>query len=389
MRPVFVVLRKELLDGVRDRRSLLSLFLFPLVGPLMVSLILTLASEQAGKGNPLELPMVGRDNAPGLIAFLEGRNVKVVDPPADPVHAVQQRTVPLVLVVPDDYGKRFRQARPATVELIHNKFRSDKHAGSARRVRKLVGAYAGQVGTLRLLARGVSPELVQPVVVQEVDLSTPKSRAALFLGFIPMFVLLAAFIGGIYSATDATAGERERGSLEPLLLNPITRRKLVLGKWLATSVFSCLTVVLTLVCTVAALSRVSVDELGVSLSLAPKDAVLVLIVALPLALLASAGQVLVASFARSFREAQTYLSLMVFLPTLPAALVTVVPIKSQLWMMALPVFGQQVLLMDVIRGNPVSPLGIVVAALVALGGALACVHVTAALFRRERIIYGR
>ena len=145
----------------------------------------------------------------------------------------------------------------------------------------------------------------------------------------------------------------------------------------------------TLACTLVALSRVSVEELGISsLSLEPSAVVDVLLATLPLALFASAAQLLTASFARSFREAQTYLSLMVFVPTLPAALVTVMPLKSQLWMMAIPVFGQQVLLMDVIRGDAI-PLGwVAVAAAVSVAGALVCLHLTAALFRRETIVYG-
>ena len=115
----------------------------------------------------------------------------------------------------------------------------------------------------------------------------------------------------------------------------------------------------------------------------------VLLATLPLALFASAAQLLTASFARSFREAQTYLSLMVFVPTLPAALVTVMPIESQLWMMTVPVFGQQVLLMDVIRGDPIVTGWVVVAAAVSTVGALICLHLTASLFRRETIVYGR
>jgi len=387
--PVAVVFKKELVDGLRDRRALVSLFLFPLVGPVLISFILSQTTGQLSSDEAMRLPVVGRDHAPSLVTFLDERGLDIVDAPADPVGAVAERQERLVLIIPDDYGERFDAGRPATLQLVTDEYRTDGQ-GAAARTRELIQAYSAQVGTLRLLARGVTPDLAKPVAVQEVDVSTPKSRAAVFLNFIPMFVLLAAFIGGMFSATDATAGERERGSLEPLLLNPVTRRALVYGKWLASVVFACSTVLSTLILTLVALSRVSVEELGLgSLSLEPLAVVQVLACTLPLALFASAAQVLTASFARSFREAQTYLSMMVFIPTLPAALLTVTTVKAKLWMMLVPVLGQQVLLMDIIRGDAV-PVGWVVAAgAVSLVGAMLCMQLTANLFRREAIIYGR
>jgi sodium transport system permease protein len=387
LNPIRVVFLKELTDGVRDRRSLMSLLVFPVVGPLIIALMLAMTPELLADDNEISLPVIGRENAPALITFLEDRGVVIVDAPADPMGAIRSRKLDVVLVIPDDYSTRFRAGRPATVELFGDAF--NDRGGAARRTRRLLQGYATKVGTLRLLARGVSPDLATPVAVQDVDLSTPRSRAAIFLNFIPMFVLLAAFIGGMYSATDSTAGERERGSLEPLLLNPITRRALVLGKWLAAVAFSAFTLTFTFFCTLVALGRVPIDELGISLTLEPFDIAIVLATTLPLAFFASAAQLLAASFARSFREAQTYLSLMVFIPTLPAALLTVSPLDSELWMMAIPVLGQQVIMMDVIQGDAVQPVAIVLAGVAALAGALICVRFTAVLFQREQIIEGR
>jgi sodium transport system permease protein len=390
MSPIRVVFAKELIDGLRDRRSLMSLLLFPLVGPMLIAFILSQTTAKIASEIDELLPVRGAHNAPGLIAFLDERGMDIVAPPDDPLEAVARRDIDVVLIIPDDFGERFRKGQPAPVQIVSDEFRTDRQRPAAARLRKLIAAYSAQLGTMRLLAHGTSPDLAQPIRVHNVDVSTEKSRAALFLNFIPMFVLLAAFIGGMFMATDSTAGERERGSLEPLLLNPVSRRTLVIGKWLATVVFSSFTVLLTLTCTLVALSRISVEELGISsLSLAPDEIAMVLVATLPLSLLASAAQMLTASFARSFREAQTYLSLMVFIPTLPAALVTVTPLQSELWMMAVPVLGQQVLLMDVIRGDQISLGGAFLAALVAVIGTFACILAAAALFRRERIVYGR
>jgi len=386
--PILLVFRKEVLDGFRDRRSLLSLLLFPLVGPALAALMLTVSADRLASGDATALPVVGRDNAPELVAFLEGHGVELQPPPADVEAAVRDRDVFLVLVIPDDYPARFRSGRPATVELIVDQSRAEA-LGSVRRVRELVEAYATSVGMLRLLARGVNPELALPVKVQEVDLSTPQKRAAIFLNLIPMFVLLGAFIGGMYTATDSTAGERERGSLEPLLITPISRRSLVLGKWLATVLFSTCTVLLTFVFAVAALSQVPMASFGISLSLGPTEVVGVLLAVLPLPFCVAGVQMMVASFARSFKEAQTYLSLMSFIPMLPALMLMLDPGKGELWMTPIPVFGQQVLLSEVLRGEAIPFASFGLAAISAIACGLICVYLTAALFRRERIIYGR
>lgn len=388
MNRVFVVFWKELVDGLRDKRSIFSLLLFPLLGPVLISVVLTQTAEQLSGADGVELPVVGRDNAPALVRFLEERDIEIVEPPADVLGAVREREVHAVLIIPDDYGARFRAGKPASVELVMDESRTDATV-TIRRVEALLEGYARSVGTLRLLAHGVSPELMTPVKVQRVDLSTPKKRAAVFLNLIPMFVLIASFIGGMYTATDSTAGERERGSLEALLITPIARRSLVMGKWLTTVVFSSFNVVFTLAASLLALSRVPVEKMGITLSLSPADTAGVLLAILPLSVFVGSAQLMVASFARTFKEAQTYLSLMIFFPMVPGMLATFSPIKTQLWMMLVPVLGQQQLLSDVIRGEPVAPLAFVLAAVSSLVLGLACVRGTAFLFRRESIVYGR
>jgi sodium transport system permease protein len=304
------------------------------------------------------------------------------------VGAVRDREVDAVLIIPDDYGERFRDAKPAHVELVVDESRTDAMP-TVRRVEALIEAYGKSVGTLRLLAHGTDPHLSQPVDLHKVDLSTPKKRAAMFLNIIPMFVLIASFIGGMYTAMDSSAGERERGSLEPLLITPIARRSLVLGKWLTTLSFSAFNVVFTFAAALVALYRVPTVEVGLSLSLTASDVASVLGVVLPLCFLVPSVQLLVSCFARTIKEAQTYLSLMIFLPMVPGMMATIKPIKTKLWMTAVPVLGQQQLLSDIIRGDPVEPLGYLLAAASCLVLGLACVVATAHLFGRERIIYGR
>ena len=388
MNPVIAVFRKEIVDSLRDRRSLFSLLMFPLMGPLLISVMLTQTAERMSGADGTKLPVVGRDNAPALVRFLEDRGVEIEPPPDDVEGVVRDREVDAVLVIPDDYGERFREAKPAPVELVVDDSRTDAST-TVRRVEALIDAYGRSVGTLRFLAHGTTPELMEPAKVQRIDLSTPKKRAALFLNLIPMFVLIASFIGGMHTAMDATAGERERGSLEPLLITPIDRRALVMGKWLTTVLFSSFNVVFTFAGALIALSRVPTADMGMTLSLSPLDVVLVLMAVLPLSVFVGSVQLLVSSFARTIKEAQTYLSLMIFAPMLPGMFTMLTPMKTKLWMTMVPMLGQQQLLSDLIRGEPVMPLGFLLAGVSSLVLGLGCVVATAALFQRERIVYGR
>jgi sodium transport system permease protein len=387
MRFAGAVFRKEMLDSLRDRRSLLSALLFPLFGPVLVALMFTFIARTQGAEKPLELPVVGRENAPNLVAHLEARGAVLELPSGDLEVAVRDGDHHVVLVIPPEFGAELRAGRPASLELVIDSSRNEART-SVRRTRRLLGEYSRKTAALRLLARGVHPDVSRPLAIEEIDLSTPQKAAANVLNMIPMFVLLAAFIGGMYVATDTTAGERERGSFEPLLINPVPRRALAAGKWLATVVFSAVSVVLTLFCSVLALGFVPLEDLGITMTLGAAQSIGLLAATLPLAFLAAGIQLVIATFARSFREAQTYLSLLMFVPMLPAVFFSVSPIKSALWMMPVPVLGQQVLLMDVIRGESVDAVGFVLAAVSSLALAAVFLEVTARLFRRERIIFG-
>jgi len=385
---IWVVLRKELVDGTRDTRALLPLLLAPLLGPLIIMLVFMQVVEQAAPERTTELPVVGAAHAPGLIAYLGKHGVEVVAPPADPVEAVRTGQVPLVLIIPPEYGAAFRANKSAELELIIDSSRNDA-AGPTALVRKLITAHGEGVGRLRLLARGVSPSLADPIVVQETQLATPKKRAAIFLEMLPMFVLLATFLGGMPLALDSTAGERERGSLEPLLITATPRYALVLGKWLAACLFATVTALATMALMLVAFSQVPFERLGLSLAVSAGEAGWMLAAILPLALLFPAVQLLVASFSRTVKEAQTYLSLGVLVPMLPAMLTSLQAIELQDWMVAVPVLGQQALLTRSIHGEPYGAAGYLVAGVGALVLALLCVRAAAALFRRERIIFGR
>jgi sodium transport system permease protein len=225
--------------------------------------------------------------------------------------------------------------------------------------------------------------------VEAVDLSTPERLAASILNMIPIFLVMACFIGGLNVAIDTMAGERERGSLESLLLNPVERGTLVLGKWLATTVFSCVTVVVVAVAFTVIAKRIPLQDLGVKVRLEPATALAMLGAVLPMALLSSAAQMLVSTFARSYKEAQTYLQLLMMLPTLPGMVLALSPIQSQMWMYGVPVLGQQLLVSELMRGESLGVLPFVLSTVGCLALTALCLTQISRLLSDERIVFGR
>jgi sodium transport system permease protein len=382
------VFRKELLDGLRDRRSIFSALMFPLVGPLMIMFMFQAIAERESAAHDITLPVAGAEHAQSLVDHLEQNGVLVTEAPEDPEAAVKSREADLVLVIDEKYPESWSEAKPATVRLVVDGARDDTRS-KVGRVRRLIQGYGQQIGMLRLVARGVSPELANPVAVEEVDVASAQKLSARVLSFVPMFVIMAAFIGGMNIAIDTTAGERERGSLEALLVNPISRQAIVLGKWLTAVVFACFATVLTLAVCVIVLRNIPLEELGLRFDLGLVEVVGVLAASIPMAPMAAGLQMLVATFARSFKEAQTYLSLLIFIPMLPAVAMSIYPIKTEAWMSAVPALGQQVLLMDVIAAEHPALWMFLASGAASLLVGYVCVAVTAKLFQRERIVYGR
>ncbi len=381
------VFAKEALDAARDRRSLTSALSFALFGPLVLGLALATIAKKSGDG-PLKLAVDGAAHAPSLIHFLEQNRVEIEPPPADVVAAVRRGDLKLALVIPPGYGKDFRAARPAEIQLVHDAARIGSST-PVRRVERLLQRYSGQIAGLRLAARGISPQVVQPVEVAQIDLSTAASRAALALGSFPIFFLMSAFIGGMNVAIDTTAGERERGSLESLLVHAVPRMDLVVGKWMASVAFNLLAVVLTLFFSFLVLRWDRLQRMDLPVALSVEDALRFLVLLLPLALLVPALQMLIALFARSFKEAQTQLSLLMFLPMIPGMMLSFQSFEPKPWMRAVPMLGEQVVMGDLLRGKTIDPAALALTAAATLALTVVCLVVTSRLLQHERIVLGR
>jgi sodium transport system permease protein len=387
MNSALTVFLKEIRENLRDRRTVLNTLLTgPLLAPalfvLLINAAVTRAIEKAEQ--PLPLPVIGAANAPNLIDALKRHGVEIKDAPADPERAVRDGDADLVLRIPTGYAKAWAAGEPAQVELIYDQSQRDAQ-GSVERLRSMLEGEAQRTGALRLLARGVAPTVTRPLLVADRDQSTAQARSGTLFGMLPYFFILGVFIGGMALAIDTTAGERERQSLEPLFVNPVGRGTILAGKLGATCAFAFTTLVLSIVAFSIAGQFLPTEKLGMSLEIGPRFALLTLFVMLPLVIVLATLQTLAAAFAKSYREAQTYLSLLMFVPVVPTLMLSLFPLKTQTWMYAVPLMGQQVAITRLLRGDAVAPFELVLCFACTTLAALVVYLVTAQIYRSERL----
>lgn len=384
MRALFV-LRKELREIVRDRRSLLSGLFYGIWGPMVMGIaLLALARDRADLGTmPLVVDTPSR--APALIAFLESRDIAVSAAPGDLEAAVRNRHTPIALRIDDRYEHNFVSARAAKVTLLYDATWGES-ARRAARMRTVLAEYSRGVGDTRLVLRGVAPSAIAAVRVVERDFSTAAARAAGVLATMPIFILLAAFVGGTSVAADLTAGERERGSLESLLLHPVDRRSLVLGKWLAVAAAAIVTVGVTVMMSQVVLRHPRLQNIDLPIGLPMQDALAIVLLLAPLALFAAAVQLLVALFARTYKEAQTQLSFLIFAPMIPGFLFAFGSLQAAPWMRLTPMLGQHIVIMDIVRGEAAARLPVAGLTMVTVAAAALAVCAIAMLLGRESIL---
>lgn len=384
------VFKKEVMENIRDKRTMMSsVILGSFLGPVM-ALGLIYMSVQVGKDKAekqLELPVINMQYAKNLEKHLIAQDVKIVSLEKSPEDAIKDKDYDVVLAISEDFAESMAQASPAKVMLYFDDSAKGAASVSVRRVKALINAYSSQIGAMRLQLRGVSPGLMQVVTIEQHDQATAQSRGAQLLMFLPYFLIIGVFMGSMYLAIDTTAGEKERKSLEPLFLNPVSRVQVLAGKLAATVSFGLLTLLLTMIAFKLTMPFYPTKSLGLTMSLSLYDMGLIMILLIPLALLAGSIQTIIAAFSKSFKEAQTYVNLVIFIPLIPSMLLMFMPVKEKLWMFATPILSQNILINQLIRGEDVewANVGVCVLGTVIVGGLLAWFAVR--LYNKENMLF--
>jgi sodium transport system permease protein len=386
LRHCWIVLKKELKDGLRDRAAIVGLALQTIPTPIIWAAIMLIAANRMNQSD-IVLPVAGRDNAPALVDWLDTQiGVEVAPAPADPVRSVRDGTHKVVLVIPAGFAERLADGFAAPVEIV-----TDSDAGASRRaaerVQALVAGYAAQLASLRLMARGVVPDIGSPLRVDTKDVSPPGKKEGGLSVLLPMLLLWTALFGGVGIAADSTLGERERGSLEPLLLNPVSRSAVIAGKWLASASLACVSVVLAGVTTLIVVRSIPWHEYGMQLSSSDRDLLAVTFSMLPVALFWTALVTLVSASSRTQQQAHTRFGLLFMTIALTTIASFLFSLGNAPWFGAVPILGQITLSVDLLSGGNPALYRYIVAAAGSVVLALLLVAATARLLQRETIVF--
>jgi sodium transport system permease protein len=391
MKTIRTVFSKEVTDNFRDRRTLMTALLMgPLFGPILFAFVINLSVKQSlsNENEALDLPVIGREHAPNLVAYLQSNNINIKEGPATraaAIEAVTNGVHDVVIVIPESFGDDLSEMIPATIEVITDQANTQAER-ETRRARRALQRYNQELAAMRLTIRGVNPRLMRPLNIDEVDVSTPSGRSAMLLGMLSYFFIFALLTGGMNLAIDATAGERERGSLEPLLCLPVKRDHLIFGKIFAACLFMAMSLSLSLVCFYFTLKFMPLEELGMTPNFGPLVVVTAFLLLVPFALVGAALMTMVASFTKSFKEAQTWVSVVLLAPTMPILIVSILMVRPSTALMFVPSLSQHLLLVGLIKNEPVNTLH----AVVSVGGTLLIgallTWVCARLYRREGLL---
>lgn len=393
LRRILTIWGKELVDTLRDRRTLAMMILVPVLMMPVFTLLpqfMVRGQVKEQESGALVVHVQGAAHGPELIAHLRQGGIEVVEATGDPVTSIRGKSASLVLVIPPEFQAQLQAEKPAQVTLMTDESNFASGVGAGR-VRELIGSFSTKLAGERLKSRGLDPALLTPVMVAHQNVATEQQMGGTFLGmFVPLFLVLFAFLGGMYTAIDVTAGEKERGTLEPLLVAPASRTELVIGKLLAVFVTSFGAVILSLASTYLAFQVVPSDLFGTEMSFAlPLDKIIWLIVAaLPLTLFLNAVEMAICIYARSFKEAQNYITPLQLMLMIPAFVIGFLPgFKSQGWYYIVPALGQMAIFRDILSGDPLNHTHLALTLISASVAAVVAAAVAVNTFKREHVLF--
>lgn len=388
-RRILTVVRKELLDTFRDRRTLaVTLLSAALAGPIFLALIFNLMASQAERARELKLPVAGAEHAPALVAFLERAQVEIRPAPPDYEQRIRQGDLDVVLVIDEKFGESVAKGNPGVVRLVYDRSR-DRARPSIDEAESLLRAYDRQWGQARLLLRGIAPSVGRPLDVQAVNLATPQQSGALVLFLVAYYGLFAALMGGMAVALDTSAGERERASLEPLLTTPATAGDLATGKWLAVAAFDAVVVLLTLAGFHLTLAFAPLPPVGVPFLFGAREFSRFVVVLVPLVALLPALLLWIGARARTYKEAQANVSLLLFVVSLIPLAQLFLQRREPEWLAAVPISGQYALLNRALRGEALPLADLALSWAVPLALAALALRGVARLLARESVLAGK
>lgn len=378
---------KECLDALRDRRTIVMLLTLSVVmGPLVLFGMSKWIQGIEAKAEKREVSVAGMERAPTLANFLARQDIAIKPAPADYEQLVRSGKLDVAVIVGEQFENKLTRGEPADVTLM---FDSSRPAAQAlvSAARGYLRAFSSEQATLRLLERGVSPDVNRAIEIENDDVASERKRGAAILLILQITALMACVTGSLAIATDVTAGERERGSLEPLLMNPISPIALTAGKWLAVTMYGLVITVVTLLGYVIAIRYL--PAVLSFLRFGEGELLRMLPAVIPFVCMVAAVEMLIAISAKNYKEAQTYLSYFSVVISLAPTLAFFLEWQDQPWLKFAPVVGQNAVLGKVLSAESLGLMDYLVPGAIAIAIAAACLFLTARLLTKEKIIFGR
>lgn len=365
MREVFAIYWKEISDAMRDRRTLLMVLASSLLlVPVLLFVFSTVMSQVESQAVDRSVMAVNMKDAPGLENYILRQGYEIKSAPVD--YEEKSRSKELikpVLLVPENFEQDLLSAKRVELEIAYDTSNRQAEMGLGP-LRQLLNGYVRERTGLDLMMRGVSPDLLQSISVKERHISRPDERRVTITAALPLVLIMAIVMGGMFAAIDSTAGERERGSLEPLMMNPVSGFQLAIGKTAAVASVSVLIVILTVSSFFPAQSIIANEALRAEFQFGIKDALAFMIVLIPLAAALSSLQVALSLTCKSFKEANVRNQLLSLAVSFMPMFFVINPGKEPAWLGWVPVMAQTQMMNQVLKGELVSLNAIGIALLV-------------------------
>lgn len=394
MREIFIVLKKELIDNIRDRRTLLTALLMPIILMPVILIGTFKLQEFQVKQTEEKVAVVGIQSlaaAPTLTDFLaQQAKIELKEIATDTyAQAIDNNTIGVYIGVPHDFEIQLAAGHAPEVT-VYTKSSNLDSATAGQKVQVILGSFSQQVGTQRLVERGVDPTIIQGISLKPEDISTAEERGGFFIGLLlPMFIVIFAIVGGMYVAIDVSAGEKERKTLEALLLAPLSRFRIVMGKYFAVTTMASLTIILSLVSMSIAFAVYTPDVgLGtLAIDLSPAAIIIMLVIGIILAVMFSGLLLSVAIFAKSYKEAQNYISPFYILAVLPVGIANSLPtFKPSVAFFAIPGMNAVFVIKEVLLGTyDWTHIGITLVSLVVFAGL--GIVIASKIYSKEGILF--
>jgi sodium transport system permease protein len=367
MNAIYSIFCKEITDAMRDRRTLMMVVFSALVFvPLLLLIFSEIMSQIESQEENRSVLAVNLEQAPGLENFILRQGYQIEAAPADYEEKLRNKDLSqAVLLVPEHFSTELAQAKKVTLQIVFDT--SNKQAElSLRPLKRLLDGYIQERAMTNLAMRGVAPEIFQLIEVRERYVGRSDERRVTVTSMLPFALIMAIVIGGMFSAIDTTAGERERGSLEPLMMNPVTGWQLALGKWSSVATISMLVAVLTVLSFFPSQWLIHNDALRAEFQFGVSDAVRFLLVLLPLAASISAVQVAISLTCKSFKEAQVRNQILSMVISFAPMMLMFNTGREPGWFQWVPSIAQSLMMNHILKGETIAVMPVAIALLVCL-----------------------